>query len=224
MSNKKNEFAVIGLGRFGSALALTLEEHGHYVLGIDDSIDIVQSLSTQLTHVVALDATDEEALNTVDIGSFQTVVVAVGTDFESNLLTTVALKNLGVKNVICKTINRRQKAILHKIGANRVILPEFEAGRRLAEELINPGMMGRFSLGPGFSVAEFITPRRFANQSLAQSDLRGKYGINIIIVKRGKELHTSPSANFILLAGDELVILASDENMESFSQLNVGSE
>jgi trk system potassium uptake protein len=220
MAYHKNEFAVIGLGRFGSALALTLEEHGHYVLGIDDNMEIVQSLSTQLTHVAALDAIDEEALNALDISSFQTVVVAIGTDFESNLLITVALKNLGVKKVICKTITRRQRDILLKIGADRVILPEYEAGRRLAEELINPGLMGRLSLGPGFSVAEFEVPRCFTNQSLAQSNLRHDHGINVIVVKRDKQINTSPRADFILLKGDVIVALATNEHIEAFSQLN----
>ena len=220
MPYKKNEFAVIGLGRFGSAVALTLEEHGHYVLGIDDRIEIVQSLSTQLTHVVALDATDEEALKSLDIASFQTIIVAVGTDFESNLLTSVALKNLGVKNVVCKTMSQRQKEILLKVGVDRVVLPEFEAGQRLAEELINPSLIERFSLGPGFSIAEFEAPKQFINQSLAQSNVRSRYGINIIVVKRGQDLHTSPRADFILLERDELVVLASDKRIEDFAHLN----
>ena len=220
MGHHKNEFAVIGLGRFGSALALTLEEHGHYVLGIDENIDIVQSLAGQLTHVVSLDAIDEEALNSIDITSFRPVVVAIGTDFESNLLITVALKGLGVNNVICKTISRRQKEILLKVGADRVILPEREAGRRLAEELINPGLMGRLSLGPGFSVAEFEVPRKFTNQSLAQSKLRHDFGINVIVIRRDKQIYTSPGANFILLDGDVIVTLATNEDIEAFSQLN----
>ena len=220
MAHHKNEFAVIGLGRFGSALALTLEEHGHYVLGIDDNMDIVQSLSAQLTHVVSLDASDEEALNSIDITSFQTVVVAIGTDFESNLLTTVALKNLGVKNVICKTITRRQKDILRRIGADRIVLPERDAGRRLAEELINPGLMERFSLGPGFSIAELVVPKRYMHQSLAQSNLRRDHGINILVIKRDKQMNTSPGPDFILLQGDVLVVLASDENIEAFSHID----
>lgn len=216
----RNEFAVIGLGRFGSALALSLAEHGHYVLGIDQNIEIVQSLSSQLTHVVSLDATDEEALNSIDIRTFDTVIVAIGTDFENNLLITVALKHLGVNYVICKTISRRQRDILLKIGADRVILPEREAGSRLAMELMNPGLMERFALGPGYSIAEIELPGRYANQSLIQSDLRQKYGINVLVVKRENQLHTSPRADFILLDDDVLVVLGADEKIETFSQLN----
>lgn len=219
MPQRKYEFAVIGLGRFGSAVALTLESLGHYVLGIDQNLDIVQSLSAQLTHVVALDATDDEALRSIDISEFETVVVAIGTDFESNLLITVALKSLGVRNVICKTITRRQSEILSKVGADRIILPEYEAGYRLAEELVNPGLLDRFHLGPGYSVAELTVPRAFANQSLAQSDLRKLHGINVLVVRRGDAMTTSPRADFILLDGDVMVVLGRDEKIDALSAL-----
>ena len=214
---KRKDFAVIGLGRFGAALALNLEEHGHHVLGIDEKEDTVQRLADYLTQTVKLDATDEEALRTVDITSFDTVVVAIGTDFESNLLTTVALKSLGVKRVICKTISKRQQEILRKVGADRVILPEFEAGCRLADELMNPGLLERFHLGPGYSIAEVVAPRMLANQSLSQLNLRQRYGINVLLIKRGEQITTSPRAEFILLSGDLMVILGRDEKLEAFT-------
>ncbi len=214
---KRKDFAVIGLGRFGAALALALEEHGHHVLGIDENEDTVQRYADYLTQAVKLDATDEEALRTVDITAFDTVVVAIGTDFESNLLATVALKNLGVRKVICKTITKRQREILRKVGADRVILPEFEAGYRLADELMNPGLLDRLHLGPGYSIAEVGTPRSLANQSLSQLDLRKRFGVNVLLVKRGEEITTSPRAEFILLTGDVMVILGENEKLEAFS-------
>ena len=214
---KRKDFAIVGLGRFGAALALALEEHGHHVLGIDETEDTVQRYADYLTQTVKLDATDEEALRSVDIASFDTVVVAIGTDFESNLLATVALKNLGVRKVICKTITKRQQDILRKVGADRVILPEFEAGCRLADELMNPGLLERFHLGPGYSIAEVVTPRSLANQSLNQLDLRKRFGVNVLLVKRGEEITTSPRAEFILLTGDVMVILGRDEKLEAFT-------
>lgn len=214
---RRRDFAVIGLGRFGAALALALEEHGHHVLGIDENEDTVQRYADYLTQAVKLDATDEEALRTVDIAAFETVVVAIGTDFESNLLATVALKNLGVRKVICKTITKRQQDILRKVGADRVILPEFEAGCRLADELMNPGLLERFHLGPGYSIAEVVTPRSLANQSLNQLDLRKRFGVNVLLVKRGEDITTSPRAEFILLTGDVMVILGRDEKLEVFT-------
>lgn len=217
MPQHKKEFAVIGLGIFGSAVALTLEAEGHYVLGIDQDIDIVQSLSAELTHVVALDAADEVALRNIGITDFGTVIVAIGTDFESSLLITVALKNLGVARVICKTISRRQGEILRKVGADRVVLPEYETGQRLAEELLNPGILERFHLGPGYSIAELGVPKRFCNQSLAQSDLRRVHGLNVLLIKRGDQLMTAPRAETILLDGDLIVVLAGDDKIAALS-------
>lgn len=122
-SSNKNEFAVIGLGRFGSSLARTLVSRGASVLGIDRSPEPVQDLADELTQTVVLDATNEAALREVDITSFGTVIVAIGSNFEANLLTTVALRELGVANIICKATNLRQRDILLKVGAHRVVLP-----------------------------------------------------------------------------------------------------
>ncbi len=213
-----HEFAVIGLGRFGASLAVTLEEQGHYVLGIDDNIDIVQSLSSHLTHIVALDATDDAALVGVDIAHFETVVVAIGTDFENSLLTTVALKQMGVKTVICKAINARQKEILERIGADRVLLPEMEAGSRLALELINPGLMERFAISPGYSIAEIELPAKFVGKTLATANLRSAYGMNVLVIKRGKQMMTSPGPQTTLQTGDLLVVLAEDVDIERLSK------
>ncbi len=214
-----HEFAVIGLGRFGSSLALTLEEHGHYVLGIDDRIEIVQSFSNSLTHVVALDATDDNALRGVDIAHFDTVVVAIGTDFESNLLITVALKQLGVNQVISKAINARQRDILLRVGADRVVLPEMEAGDRLALELSNPNLLERFPISPGYSIAEISVPAKFVGLPLAKSNLRGAYGLNVLVIQREDRTITSPGPSVVLEADDLIVVLAKDSDIERISDL-----
>jgi trk system potassium uptake protein TrkA len=216
---KRHEFAVIGLGRFGRNLALTLEENGHQVLGIDVDPDLVQDLADRLTQAVVLDATNENALRAVDIQSFHTVVVAIGTDFENNLLTTVALKSLGVPNVICKAPSARQEQILLKVGADRVIRPEYEAGQRLAHELFAPALIDSFSLGPGYSVAEVRVPHAIANQTLAQSDLRARYGINVLVIKRGDQVEISPTADAILQDGDIIVVLGADGDVSQFCNL-----
>ncbi len=219
MRQKTREFAVIGLGRFGSAVALKLEALGHKVLGIDDNMEIVQRLATRLSHVVTLDATNEAALRNIDIAEFPTVIIAIGTDFESNLMTTVALKEIGVKKIVCKAITRRQADILLKVGATQAILPEFEAGERLAEELVNPSLLSRFHLDPEYSIAEITAPTTFTHQTIAQLDLRRQYGINVLLVKRDKQVITSPRADLVILTGDLLVILARDEKIELLSQM-----
>lgn len=213
---RDREFAVIGLGRFGSGVALTLESHDYRVLGIDHNAEIVQRLSDRITHVAVLDATDEEALKEVDITSFDTVVVAIGDNFESNLLTTVALKSLGVRHVICKAPTRRQQQILLKVGADQVIQPEFDAGRRLAEELSTPTILEKLAVGPDHSMAELMVPSSMTYQSLAQIDLRSKHGVSVMLVKRGEYLEVSPPADFILQPDDLLVVLGNNERIQTF--------
>jgi trk system potassium uptake protein TrkA len=212
------EFAVIGLGRFGSSLARTLIERGAVVLGVDRSTDLVQSMADVLTQAVALDSTDEDALREIDIMSFKTVVVAIGTNFEANLMTTVALRDLGVQNVICKALNVRQKQILLKVGASRVVLPEYEAGSRLAQELTVPGMIGQLELGPEYSVGELQAPAGVIGQPLVRSELR-TLGITVLAVKRGERLIVSPAQDFALESGDVLVVVGTSSAIERCTEL-----
>jgi trk system potassium uptake protein TrkA len=204
---RQAEFAVIGLGRFGASLALTLASRGFHVLGIDRDVTIVQRVAEQLTQVVQLDSTDEAALSAVDITSFDVVIVAIGSNFEANLLTTAALHALKVKRIICKALNERQRTILLRVGAEKVILPEFEAGARLALELVAPGMVGQIQLGDQHNICELTTPRSLIGQTILESDLRRRYGVTVLAVKRGDVLTVSPPPDFAFAAGDVLAII-----------------
>jgi trk system potassium uptake protein TrkA len=217
----KKEFAVIGLGRFGSSVALTLVERGFSVLGIDSKPDIVQRMSEQLTQVVTLDATDEDALMAVDIASFDTVVVAIGDNFESNLMTTVALKSIGVKNVVCKTLTERQRTILLRVGADQVVLPEHDAGRRLANVLTGPGVLDQLELEPGYSITELRVPPSMVGHHLVDTDLRHRFGVTVLVVKREKTLTVSPSPDFIFSKNDLLVVIGSNSDIARLNELNV---
>jgi trk system potassium uptake protein len=213
------EYAVIGLGRFGYNLALKLEELGHSVMAIDQDEALVQSIADRVTHAAALDATNEEALRVVDPTTFDTIIVAMGVDFEANLLITAMLKDLGVNRIICKAQTDRQSNILLRIGADKVILPEKNSAERLAEELSTPAMLERLKLGPNHSLAEVVLPSRFAHQSLAQCNLRQQYHVMVLLIERGGDLILAPPADAILQAGDVLVVLGSDENVAKFSKL-----
>lgn len=213
------EFAVIGLGRFGTSLALALMESGHTVLGIDQDARLVQRLVDDLTQAVILDATDEDALREVDIGLFDTVVVAIGADFESNLLTTVSLKSLGVRHVICKAVTDRQREILLRVGADEVVQPEHDAGRLLAERLTAPAVLARLHLGPAHDIVELLTPRSIAGKSLLELDLRRRMGVTVLLIKRENDLIVSPSADIQLLEGDLLVVVGRNEALEAFGKL-----
>jgi len=208
-----NEFAVIGLGRFGSSLARTLVSRGAIVLGIDRSPELVQELADELTQAAVLDSTNEAALREVDITSFRTVIVAIGSNFEANLLTTVALRELGIPNIICKALNSRQRDILLKVGASRVVLPEYEAGHRLALELTIPGMLGQMDLGPGYVISEIKAPARITDIPLSRSDLR-KLNLNVLAIKRGDHLIVSPAQDFVPQPDDVLVVIGKSADIE----------
>lgn len=213
------EFAVIGLGRFGTSLALALVESGYSVLGIDQDAELAQRLVDDLTQIVILDATDEDALREVDIASFDTVIVAIGADFESNLLTTVSLKHLGVRYVISKAVTNRQAEILLRVGADEVIQPEQEAGRRLAEQLTVPAVLARLHLGPQHDIVELMTPSSIAGKSLQELDLRRRMGVTVLLIKRDNDLIVSPRTDTPLLESDLLVAVGSNEALEAFGKL-----
>jgi trk system potassium uptake protein TrkA len=217
--NSKPEVAVIGLGRFGSSLALTLAAAGCKVLGIDRDRVIVQRLADDLTQTVALDATDEDALRAIDITAFDTVVVAIGADFESGLMATVALKILGVRRVICKALTERQKSILLKVGADQVVLPEHEAGQRLAHSLTTPLLLDQFALGNKHTLTELRVPPSFVGQTLREVDLRGRFGVTLLAVKRADDLIISPPATHRFAADDLLVAIGANEQIARLSEL-----
>jgi trk system potassium uptake protein TrkA len=216
---QKQEFAVIGLGRFGTSVALALIERDFLVLGIDNDRDIVQRASEQLTQVVALDATDEDALRAVDITSFDTVVVAIGDNFEGNLMTTVALKSLGVRNIVCKTTTERQRAILLRVGADHVVLPEHDAGRRLAHVLTGPGILDQLELEPGYSITELRVPQSLVGHTLLDTDLRRRFGVTVLVVKREQTLTVSPSPDFTFENNDLLVVIGNNADISRLHEL-----
>jgi trk system potassium uptake protein TrkA len=215
MANKLQlpDIAVIGLGRFGSSVALTLAQQGFSVVGVDRDPKLVQSLADELTQTLSFDAADENALRAVDIASFDTVIVAIGSDFEANLMATAALKAVGVKRIICKALTERQKTILLRIGADKVVLPESEAGQRLALELANPNLLDRIPLGHEHSVVELTVPGAVAGTTLQEAQLRSRYGVTVVAIKRGDLVTVAPPADYVLAKGDLLVVVGTNENV-----------
>ena len=214
------EFAVIGLGRFGTNLAIALEEHGHTVMAIDLNSRLVQNVVDMVTHAATLDSTDENALQAIDISAFDTVIVAIGNDFEANILTTTTLKNMGVRRVICKAQTSRQCDILTRLGADRVIQPEQNSALRLAEELSTPDIIERFNLGGHYSVAEIILPACLAWQTLAQTDIQNKHHITIMLINRGDEVHIAPKADIVLQEEDLLIVFGQNQHITHFTRLS----
>ncbi len=210
----RREFIVIGLGRFGASLARGLIQHNHDVLGIDADYRRVQMLSTDLPHVLQIDATNIDALREIGAEHFDTGIVCIGTDFESNLLATVHLHKLGVRRVIAKARTRTQREILLQVGADEVILPEHEAGLRLAQRLSSTGFVDYLELGPDMSVVELLVPEYLHGQTLAEADLRRKYGLNVLALRRNGRFEFNPPPDIRLQVGDELLVVGNMAEVE----------
>lgn len=215
---RESEFVVIGLGRFGTAVATTLVEHGRTVLAIDTDRGRVQALSSTLPHVVQLDATNIDALRQVGVETFDTGLVCIGTDFENNLLATVLLRQLGVERVIAKALNVTQREILLKVGADEVILPEHEAGRRLGRKMAIDHIVDYLEVSSEIGVVELLAPPSTWEHTLSELSLRQRYELTVIAVRRGDDLIVSPSAGFRIKEEDVVVVLGRMEDAERLRQ------
>ena len=222
------QFAVIGLGRFGSSVAATLSEKGYQVLAIDADENKVQNISDEVTHAVCLDATDEKALRTVGIENVDVAIVGVGTNLEASILITLTLQEIGVKELVCKAVSNDHRKVLDRIGATKVVQPEREMGARVANSLVSTSVVEHIELSEESSIVELIPPKEFIGKDLREIDVRAKFGVNVIAVKRKipsaskKEeeeiVNVSPKAEDIIKKGDVLVVLGSNENIEKLKQ------
>ncbi len=214
----EREFLVIGLGRFGAGVARSLIQAGHDVLGVDIDYHMVELRASEIPHVVQLDSTKIEALREIGADQFDTAVVCIGSDFEANLLTTVSLKKLGVPHIIAKARTRTQKEILLQVGADEVVLPEHEAGMRLGRRLAGTGFINYLEVSPNFSIVEMLAPKRFFGQSLAQANLRQKYGLTVLAVRRQSDMIINPPADFVIEPGDELIVIGAMKDAERLAE------
>lgn len=213
------DVAVIGLGRFGSSVAVTLSKLGCNVLGIDKDEQKVAHLMPVLAKVVQADAADEESLRALGVQNMDAAVVAIGHDLKASVLITVLLKEIGVKHVVCKAADELHGKVLAKIGADRVVFPEREMGARVARSLATSSILDVIELSRDVSILEVTVGSAFAGKSLRQLDLRNKYGVNVIAIKSGNEINMSPKADDTLKRGDVLAVVGRNEYLERLSKL-----
>jgi len=207
------QFAVIGLGRFGSSVATTLHDMGYDVLAIDSCEERVQKLADHVTQAVQADAKDEETLKALGIRNLDVVIVAIGNDIQASILVTLLLKEMGIRCVIAKALNDMHSKVLQKIGADKVVFPERDMGSRLAHSLVATNVLDYIELSPKYSIVEVVVPTRLVGQTLRQSELRAKHGVNVVAIRRGKEIIVSPGAEWVLNTGDTLVAVGANEDL-----------
>lgn len=219
MSKKLKQFAVIGLGRFGSSVAVTLFKSGYDVLAIDADEERVQKFSDEVTHVVQADTTDENSLRAIGIRNFDVVVVAIGEDIQANVLTTVLLKELGVEYIVAKARNELHGKMLGKIGADRVVYPERDMGVRVAHNLVSTNVLDYIELSPDLSLVEVNAPKALVGYSLSEANLRARYSINVVAMKRGEEIIVPPLPGEKIREKDILIIVGGNAGVQKLEEL-----
>ncbi|MBM7656077.1 potassium channel family protein [Neobacillus cucumis] len=213
------QFAVIGLGRFGLSIANKLYDSGQEVLGVDVNEERVEESTSFVTHSIIADATDEEALKSVGIRNFDTVIVAIGNDIQSSILSVLLLKESGVKKVIAKAINKLHGQVLKKVGADWVVFPERDMGIRVAHQLLSPNVLNFIELSKDYSVEEVRIPDSMTEKSLRKLDLRAKFNISVIAIRHKDEISISPSPDKIIEQGDILVVIGENEDLVKFANI-----
>ncbi len=216
MASHKDPVAVIGLGRFGRALALELARGGTEVLAVDSRPDVVQRLSGQLGQVVVADSTDPDALTEIGIADFPRVVVAIGGDLEASILTTALLAELEISDIWAKAVSRQQATILERVGAHHVVFPEQDMGERIAH-LVAGRLLDWVELDPQWVFAKTKPPRELVGIPLGESGLRRKHRVTVVSVRPEHQAsYTHADYDTVLTYGSVIVIAGRPEDVERF--------
>ena len=200
-------YVVIGMGRFGTEVARRLYELGCEVLAIDNSNELVQQISNEVTQAVVADAQDKEVLRALGVKDFDCAVVAIGGSLTDSVLATMNLKELGVPHVVCKAHDETHKKVLLKIGADQVVIPEQENAARLARSLSSFNMLDYIELSEDYGIIDVPAPKSWVGKSLRELNVRAKVGVNILAIKHDGEINISLSPDAPISDADVLVVL-----------------
>jgi trk system potassium uptake protein TrkA len=208
---------VVGLGRFGSAVALTMVERGREVLGVDADPERVQHFAERLTHALQVDTTDEEAMRQIGAADFAQAVVAIGTDIESSVLTTSLLADFGVSEIWAKAISKDHGRILERIGAHHVVYPEADMGERVAH-LVSGAMLDYIQFDDGFALAKLEVVEPLGAGPLGELGLRAKYGITVVGVRAPGRAFTYADRETEIVPGSLIAVAGRIEAVDRFAQ------
>ena len=215
---RNEQTLVIGLGRFGQALAGTLAELGHEVMGVNASEKIVQACATTMTHVVRADATDVEALRQLGAADFPKAVVAIGNDIQASILVTYALVDLGVPKIWAKAITAQHGAILERVGAHRVVFPERDMGVRVAHTMVGR-TIDYIALDEDFVLVETTVPRDIVGKTLRDAELRRRHDVTVVCIKRPGGSFEYATPETVVHEGDLIVVAAQIDRAKAFAAL-----
>ena len=226
------KFAVIGIGHFGRAMAISLSKRGAEVMVMDLDEEKIDSINDKVAYAVALDATDKRALIQQEIADFDAVVIAIGENFEARLLCATILMDIGVKRIICRSLGSRQKLILKKMGIEEILSPEDEVAVLVSERLLNPSLLSYLQFPDDYRVAEVMTPPNIAGKAYGEINFRDKYKLSLITLKRDfveyvkdnqqtiQHIIGVPDSKTIIQADDSLVLFCKNRDLERFIEIN----
>jgi trk system potassium uptake protein TrkA len=215
---RKLQFFVAGLGRFGESVAVTLENMGYEVMAMDIDEDVVQHLSGTLSYAVCGDASDENDLAAIGAGNADVAVVAIG-ELSASLMATLILKDMGVKKIVVKALDPLHGKMLKKIGADKIIYSEKEMGVRVAHNLINPGIVDYIEMDNNITVVSIQTPESWIGRGLIDLDVRRKYNITVVAIRRNNETIVNPGPDIRMEKGDMIVILGDTESVKKATDI-----
>ncbi len=214
------QFAIIGLGRFGSSIASTLYSLGYDVLAIDKNEERVEDISDRVTHAVQADATDEAAIRTLGLRNFDVAVVTIGNDIQASIMVTMLCKELGVPKVLAKAQGDLHAKVLIKVGADRVVFPERDMGVRVAHNLVSSSIVDFIELSDDYSLVELSVWPEWVDKNLQELEMRVKYGINVLAIRHGSSINVSPRSDDVIREGDVLVAIGSNQNIKRLEAHN----
>lgn len=212
-------YVVIGLGRFGSALARQLCKLGAEVLAMDVRSALVQQVAGDVTQAVVGDAQDKEVLRSLGVRNFDCAIIAIGDNLGASVLIAMNLKELGVPYIVCKAHDETHRKVLEKLGVDRVVIPEQEHAQRLGRSLYSHNVLDYIELSEAYGILEVPAPKPWIGKSLKELNVRAKLGVNIIAVENGKKTNVSPPADYAIREGDLLVVLGDNYALEALQKL-----
>jgi len=207
---------VIGLGRFGQAIAESLYNAGEDVLAVDVDPELVAEMEHRATYAAQADTTEKQALIALSAGEFDTAIVTIGTDIKSSGITVMLLKELGVKTVVAKAFDELHGRMLMRLGADKVVFPERDMGRRVAHNLLSNNILDFIEISPDFSLAEIAPPAEWRGQTIGELSLRARYDINVVAILREGVVNGNIRPDTRIADGDVMLVMAGSETIQKF--------
>ncbi len=210
---------VLGLGRFGSAVAKKLFDLGCYVTAVDKDYEKVEKVSTYVTNSIQADITDEDALKQIGVKDYDVAIIATGSDLEASIEATLICKDHNIEKIIAKAANQSHARILKKIGANQIVYPELDTGDRLARSIAGSNVLEMIQFSDDFSLIQIKAHKKWLGKSLIDLDFRNKYKMNVVAIERDGLMHMPDETNWVLEEEDELLLMGYNEDAKAIEDV-----